>query len=346
MSAQATQMGFDKKAEEHLAYMEKVAASNRGFVASLNETEDGKLTKASSLATDYTRAKQREDGIWGKILTLTPISTDQLSRTWGQFSEQLVFVADMEPNSPAAVSVALGGSRVVITLAGERYPVFFDWLQTKKMRKNVLELSTYTSDLRQIVSDNAIKDMLAEQDAKGLQACEAAVGSPNTPNPLTGVIQNRVFSGNITRNTWKKAMQQAKSTPANIRPAIALMNHVTLEEFFELDTRVFGDTLAQESFQTGVSVFKEVSGVQILATIKRDLVPDNVCWFFGHESFMGKFLSLRDTVMSIKREDMMVYMYAYGCYGSEIGNVASITKVAFNDGVSSLPLDEDEGDDD
>jgi len=312
-----------------LSKEEQVKQANRGFVNLLDETTNGQLEKASAMATDYTEMKQREDGIWRRVMTMNTISTDQLSRTFGPYSEQLVFVADGEPESPASISVPLGKRPVEINLYGNRYPVLFDWIQTKKMRKNVIELATYTADLRQIVSDNAIKDMLAEQDAKGIASLDAAVGTVGVNNPLTGVIQNAQISGGITRNTWKQAMQLAKSTPANIRPAIALMNHVTLEELFELDHDVVGPDLVQESFQTGVSVFTQVSGVKLVVTIKRDLVDDDVTYFIASEDYLGKFLCLSDTVMSIKREDQMIYMYAYGCYGSAIGNVAAVVKVEF-----------------
>jgi hypothetical protein len=74
------------------------------------------------------------------------------------------YIVNKEVDSPASVTVPYGGVPMGVYIRGNRYPVGFARIQTPQFINDVDELLTYHIDMRQVLGDNSVKDMLAEEE--------------------------------------------------------------------------------------------------------------------------------------------------------------------------------------
>src|SRR6516162_9955902 len=175
----------------------------RSEVQLMNETLFSHLTNPGMIKTaidavnDFTRIKMREDGFARRIMPPLPIANDELDRQVD--TDKPVKIVDKEPDSPAAISIPFATLPTNLYIRGPRYVVMFDRIATPRFTKDVDELRTWIMDIRQVLSDNAIKDMLAEEDGKFLRAVNSAVVGANITVPTSGTVQYEVISGGISR---------------------------------------------------------------------------------------------------------------------------------------------------
>lgn len=290
-------------------------------------SDDSSIRKeAADAINDYTRVKMREDGFWRRILPPVTITNDQLDRQVD--TDKPVKVVDKEPDSPPAISVPFGSMPINRYIRAPRYRVMFDRILTPKFTKDVDELRTYDMDVRQILSDNSIKDMLAEEDGKAILTLNTLLLGQGVVIPDTGVAQWVAISGGVTRDTVTEAMKVLPRTPSHLNVATVLINNVTIWDFVKWGRDEVGGDLAEELLKTGFAE-RELLGVRWIITIKRDLVPDSTIFMFAEPKFMGKFFILEDTTMYIDRKAFMLEFFAYESIGSAIANVASVARVDF-----------------
>ena len=187
----------------------------------LNETlleqlnTPGQEKQAADAVNDFTRTKMREDGFYRRILPPLQISNDELDRQVD--TDKPVKVVDKEPDSPAAISIPFATLPINLYIRGPRYRVMFDRIVTPRFTKDVDELRTWVMDIRQVLSDNAIKDMLAEEDSKFLVAVNAAMLGADLANPANGgVTQWETIDGGITRETVLDAFKIMPKGPSRL----------------------------------------------------------------------------------------------------------------------------------
>ena len=284
------------------------------------------VKQAADTVSEFTRVRMREDGFWRKILPPLTITNDELDRQVD--TDKPVRIVDKEPNSPAAASIPFGTLPFNEYILGPRYRVMFDRIVTPRFTKDVDELRTYDMDIRQVISDNAIKDMLAEEDGKAIAAVNSLLLGANVVIPLTGVAQWRTIGGGITRETWAEAMKTLPRTPMHLEVSTILINNVSVKDIYKWGRDEVGGDLAEEILQNGFAE-RNLMGARVLITIKRDLVPDNTIFLFSEPMKLGKFFLLEDTTMYIDRKAYMLEFFAYETLGSSIGNIAAIGRVDF-----------------
>ena len=303
-------------------------ARNAAVLDQLNSSESSPemVKQAADTVSEFTRVKMREDGFWRKILPPLTVSNDELDRQVD--TDMPVRVVDKEPDSPAAASIPFGTLPFNEYILGTRYRVMFDRIVTPRFTKDVDELRTYDMDIRQVLSDNAIKDMLAEEDGKAIAAVNSLLLGQNSVIPLTGVAQCRTVAGGITRETWAEAMKTLPRTPMHLEVSTVLINNVSIKDVYKWGRDEIGGDLAEEILQNGFAE-RNLMGARVLITIKRDLVPDDTIFMFADPSKLGKFFTLEDTTMYIDRKAYMLEFFAYETIGSSIGNVAAIGRVDF-----------------
>lgn len=303
-------------------------ARNAQVLESLDSrTSSAEMVKqAADTVSEFTRIKMREDGFWRKILPPLSISNDELDRQVD--TDMPVRVVDKEPDSPAAASIPFGTLPFNEYILGGRYRVMFDRIVTPRFTKDVDELRTYDMDIRQVLSDNAIKDMLAEEDGKAIAVVNSLLLGQNNVIPLTGVAQWRSIAGGITRETWAEAMKTLPRTPMHLEVSTVLINNVSIKDVYKWGRDEVGGDLAEEILQNGFAE-RNLMGARVLITIKRDLVPDDTIFLFAEPMKLGKFFTLEDTTMFIDRKAYMLEFFAYETVGSSIGNIAAIGRVDF-----------------
>ena len=209
-------------------------ASALSDVRVLNETlfeqlaTPGMEKNALDAVNEFTRVRVREDGFYRRILPPVQVSNDELDRQVD--TDKPVVVVDKEPGSPAAISIPFATLPVNIYIRGPRYRVMFDRIVTPRFTKDIDELRTWQMDIRQVLSDNAIKDMLAEEDSKFLTAVNTALVGADTIVPLSGVIQWETIFGGITRDTLEESFKIMPKTPSHLEVNTVLVNNVTIRE--------------------------------------------------------------------------------------------------------------------
>lgn len=294
--------------------------------AFINMLDSGMEKQAQDAVNDYIRVRMREDGFHRRIIPPVQITNDELDRQVD--TDKPVKVVDKEPNSPAAISVPFATQPVNRYIRGPRFRVMFDRIMTPRFTKDIDELRTYDMDIRQILSDNSIKDMLAEEDGKFIAVCNLLLVSQGATVPETGSVQWQNIGGGITRDTVAEAMKILPSTPNHLNPSTVLINNVSIWDIVKWGRDESGGDLSQDLLERGFAE-REIMGVRWIVTIKRDLVPDSTIFQYAEPKFLGKFYILEDTTMYIDRKAFMLEFYAYESLGSAIANVAAVARADF-----------------
>ena len=282
--------------------------------------------KAADSVNAFTRTKMREDSFSRKIMEPVEITNDELDRAIE--TDLPMKIIDKEPDSPPAISLPFGNLPVNIYIKAPRYRVLFDRIVTPRFTKDVEELRTYDMDVRQVLSDNAIKDMLAEEDGKFLTAVNTALGTKNVTQPLCGVPIYRGLSGGMDRNNVVESLKIMNRTDFRLESHTALTNFVTIKEFMKWGRDEMGGDFSQEVIKNGWSEANFL-GQRWIVTIKRDLVPDDTVYYFADPKFIGKNFILENATMFLKREAFMIEWFCYCTLGGAIGHVGGIARVDF-----------------
>lgn len=299
----------------------------------LNETllaqleTPGMEKTAVDAVNDFTRTKMREDGFYRRVLPPLQISNDELDRQVD--TDKPVKVIDKEPDSPAAISIPFATLPTSVYIRGPRYRVMFDRIVTPRFTKDVDELRTWVMDIRQVLSDNAIKDMLAEEDAKFIEAVNAVMLGPDVAVPYNGnVVQWETIEGGITRETVLDAFKIMPRGPSHLEVHTVLVNSVTIKEVMKWGRDEMGGDFAQDIAKNGWAETNFL-GARWIITIKRDLVPDDTAFMFADPKFIGKNFMLEDTTMYIRREAYMLEFFAYQTGGGSIGHSGGLARADF-----------------
>lgn len=303
----------------------EVAEMNRGLMEKLAGSEEMRK-QAENTVTSYTRLKMRELSICRQILP--PISVGPSDMQKRLHDDKPVIYVDLEIDNAMSATVPLGTFPSEHYIRGHRYAVPFQRITTDRYAKDVAELDTYSYDLRQLITDNAIKDMMAEEDGKFLGLCDHIVGPPMTPNPATGATQHVQITGAITRANLSRALKVLPSSAMRLPIAKCLVNNLTITDIQEWGRDEVGGDLAQEILQEGLTTTK-IFGKEFYVTIKREIVPDNRIYFFASPDKLGKFFTREDVTLSVKRDDYMFSFRAYEYIGAAIGNIGGVAAVDF-----------------
>jgi len=287
----------------------------------------GMEKQAIDAVNDFTRTKMREDGFYRRVLPPLQISNDELDRQVD--TDKPVKVVDKEPDSPAAISIPFATLPVNVYIRGPRYRVMFDRVVTPRFTKDVDELRTWVMDIRQVLSDNAIKDMLAEEDSKFIQAVNAVMLGPDVAVPYNGnVVQWETIEGGITRETVLDAFKIMPRGPSHLEVHTVLINNVTIKEVQKWGRDEMGGDFSEDIIRNGWAE-ANFMGARWIITIKRDLVPDDTIFMFADPKFIGKSYLLEDTTMYIKREAYMLEFFAYQTCGGSIGHAGGLARADF-----------------
>ncbi len=306
--------------------MDDTKILNNAFLDKLEGSQTEK-TAAADAATDFTRTRMREEGFLRNILPPIPITNDKLSRL--VHTDAPVVVVEKEPGSPAAISVPFNTQPISRYIKQPRYAVSMQRILTPKFTKDVDELRTYDMDIRQVLSDNAIKDMGAEEDGKFLAAANAAMGTRDSASSITGVVQWASNAGAITRSNLAEARKVMPRTSSRFTPETALINNISILEIEKWQRDQVGGDLAQDMLVDGFSE-RKFNGLKWIVTIKVDLVAEGTIFFFANPKNLGKFFVLEDTTMYLDRRAFMLEFFAYSFSGAAIGNVAGVTRMDFS----------------
>ena len=296
----------------------------RGLVS-----DDNALRKESQdKINTYLRLRQREDGFFRKFFDVVEIGPGDLDK---QVDTPLpVIVKDMEPNSAGAYTVPFGTTPMDSNITAPRYRIMVDRIMSHRYVADVNTLLTYDMDIRQVFNDFILKDILAEEDRKGMLVVQAVASNGAAVNTVNALLASCgwIQAGAFSRITLAHAMKGLPSSNRRLNPAAALVNNLFVWNVVALTRDNIGGDLAEELF---VNAFTErkIMGINWVITIKQDLVGDTSMYQFAEPKYLGDFVVLDNVTLSTKHEDFMLSFYAYESVGATIANIAGCVRADF-----------------
>jgi len=321
---------------EHLSDMEKRANQVVRQHIDQMEFNPESTVKVARATSDYIRMKLREEGFLRKILPAQTITGDDLTKQVS--TDKPSKVVELEPDSPGAMSIPFGEFPSGTYIYGKRWLVTFSRIATPMFNKDVAELHDYDLDIRQVISDNALKDLQAEEDGKFIQTVNSLLSNdlmtadqsvPYGPGGAN-ISLWKTLSGGLTRENVVEAKKLMMAAGARLRPQTALVNQKTALEFEKWTREEVGGDMAQNILVNGwAGEANKWCSLNWITTIKDDLVPNNSMFLFAAPEFLGRLYFLEDTTMFVKREGPMLSWYAYEMLGGGIANAAAVSRVDF-----------------
>ena len=313
---------------------QNVSVINSQILESLQHDDAGLFEKkAQAAANNYTRTQIREDSFAFKVLPPEKATPDMLRY---DLNDDLAIVWEKEPDSPAAKWVPLQTVPDGEYIQGSKYLIPMTRVVTPDFRKDIAELLTTKQDIRKILTDNSIKDGLAEIDSKFIQTVNSIVfdsDGPGTANHISGKVQWKDFTGPIDRDGFAEATKMLPEGNAEgkfiARNYICLMNEITARDILKLKREDVGGDKAQDFFLNGLTT-DTIMGIKTVFTIKNHLVPTNWIYFFAEPDFLGKCFYLDDWTMFVKKEAYFISMFSYWLGGFAFGNTAGMALARFN----------------
>lgn len=148
------------------------------------------LKEAEVNITSFIRSKLREDAFCRQILTPQTIASDQLDRDVA--TDKPKKIIDKEPDT-RATWVSFRGMPQNNYFTGPRYEVHFGKITSDTLTKSIHELKTYDNDIRQILSDNSIKDIQEQEDSAFMIAATAAADAAITTAEVNALADADYF---------------------------------------------------------------------------------------------------------------------------------------------------------
>lgn len=306
----------------------------------LVEGDRSQIEKVAQAANDVTRTQIREGSFANKILPPEKIGNERLTKT---MTEDLIVIDDLEPDSPGAKYVPFETVPEGEIITGSRYITPMARIVTPMFTKDIDLLRTYDYPIRKMLTDNSIKDGMAEHDRKFIQTVNSIVmnteGGANTVHPVTGKYQLMDFGGStdelggsITRDDFVDATrmlprgnEQGKFVARNY---LMLAHENTLRAVLKLDRVQIGGDLAQEQWKNGLQD-STIMGIKAISTIKNNLVPEGWVYFFAEPSFLGHNYMLTDWTMYLNKEAYFIKWFSYWLGGFSFGNIAGMALARF-----------------
>lgn len=303
-----------------------IPANNQRMLEQLLDAGDGQIKEAATAGTNMIRRRIREEGFTRRILPPQTVTNDDLDRVVTH--DRPVIIEDMEPLSKGAKTMSFGDTADTEFYYGNKFVCLFDVVTTPEFTKDINELRTYRMDLRQVITDNSLKDIQTQEDGNFIATADAIVGASNGVG-ASGLQQNFVIPNSITRESYTNVLSYLENQ--NLNNGVILMNRKTAKEFLKFDRDEMGGDLAQDLLKNGLSALTEATifGTKHIFTIKRDLVPDNVIYIFAEPQFLGKFYTLSEVVMYVEKKKDILRTSARETISVTVANVAGIAKATF-----------------
>ena len=291
----------------------KVSAQfvNSSFIRKL---EEGRTKEAQDQGTAFIRQKMRQAAFCREILPPVVISEDEIDRDVNTDLPQKII--EKEPDS-VATFVTFKGTGDRTWFSGPRYKVIFGKIESQRFVKSKFELMTYQNDIRQILSDNSVKDMADIEDGKFIETASASIyGKP---------LQDLSISGNL--DAAKIAAALKKHVERKVPVGKILITKSLAYDLLLLQATAVGNDVASRHYDNGVEEETKLFGIPMITTIKTDILPNNQFYVFAPQNYLGNFFLLQDATLFIKQEADIVEFWSYSAPGMGFGNINGITRV-------------------
>ncbi len=311
---------------------DETLALNQAFLSAITSQDPGLVKYAQEEANNFIRVRLREDAICRRILPAEPVTREDYVPQLED--DEPVILVEMEPRSPGALTMGLGRlAPPSFIFHTRRFPVRLHILESPRLRKHIHQLETYRADIRKLLAEILVKDLGYREDIEFFKMVDTALGVDATgaakdKNVFTGVQQSWEIPGGISRVTLAEAHKRTMYPEGRIPVSKIVTNITSLAELQKLERLEVGDDRAADIFFEGWGD-RTIFGLDVIATIKREIITDGVFYMFGDPNFMGKFYVRTEPTMYIKTEDLEVEFYCYEIIGAAIAWADAIHRFVF-----------------
>ncbi len=234
--------------------LQGIRANNKLMLDQILDASDGQVKEAATAGTNMIRRRIREEGFTRRIIPPQTVTNDDLDRVVSH--DRPVIIEDMESAQRGSKSMPFGDTAETQTYYGNKFLVEFNSITTPEFTKDINELRTYKMDLRQVITDNSLKDIQTEEDGQFIAMVNTIVGASNGVG-ASGVQQNFLAAAGtpITRENYVALLRILENQ--NLNNGVFLMNRSTAKEFLKFDRSEIGGDLAQALFKEGLSALTE-----------------------------------------------------------------------------------------
>jgi hypothetical protein len=319
-------MTMNENEEIEIVDMEKEAEYSKQLLSMILSNESGTMDKVASAGSKMIRRKIRENGFSRVILPHT--SVDDSDLTYMLDSELPAIVEEMEPESPGAVSLSYDSHADTAFYRADKFVVYFSKISTPEFTKNVDELRTTKSPLREVITDNALKDVQTHEDERWIQYVDRIIGGPGGVG-MAGVTQYHTTPANITRESYIDSTNHLEDLDLN--NGVFLMNRKTCKEWLKFGRLEAGGDWSEEMLKNGRKAIAKGRFLDIdhVFTIKRKLVPDNTVYQHAEPDYLGRAYVLQPITMYVEKKKDVLRFSAEEKIGTTIANVAGVARHDF-----------------
>lgn len=286
----------------------------------------GRTKEAADILSDFTRTTYRERSVIDELIEPISMTIDQNVRRISDDSPY--YVVDVEPDSPAAISIGWGAFGTAVHVRTKRYPIGFYRIWGPRVIADEARLKTYTMDIRQVMADNIIKDMLMEHSTQWFAGINEACGTLDAASLWTGSVQHKTYTGHMSRDALGEIRKIMPRTPYRLqaeKAAASIMTKYDLEKFYFNE---MGGDLSEEFMLRGMAT-AEFATLKWTFTINDDLIPEDEVYLFARQDYIGKNIRWNEPQMWIHRDGPMIQWEQWMEVGAGIGHVAGITRHKF-----------------
>lgn len=295
------------------------------LLQNLQQESDGQLTKLASQSSRMIKRKIKESGFQRLLLPFEPVG----NRITLQLNTDLPAVIEwMEPSSPGAKSIPFSDTADTAFYRGDKFLVIFCKITTPMFTKNIDELHTDGMNLRQVITDNSLRDIHTEEDSRFIALVDRIIG-PEDGVGEAGYCQNATVAGPITRSSYNEITSDLEDH--DLDNGTFLLNRKTGKFVNGFDAIEAGDATASATLKDGTKGIGKFQffNVPHVATIKRGLVPNNVVYQFADPAYMGRAYTLQDIRMHVEKKLDILRFCAYEKIGVTIANIGSCSRRRF-----------------
>lgn len=307
---------------------------NSMFLAGLSNEEHRK--EAEAVFGGFIRDRLQESAFSRKVLKVEPKSNNEFGIQRSTTHDGLVWMGEVEPESGAA-AMTFTTMPTVQYLKSKRYEVPFFQIGSRNYQTTEQELLASTTPIHKVVEAKTVNDMSTIEDLRFLTLCEAAVAETSQVLKGTGTGAGAA-SADIEQDDiigLKNILSEKR------RPASKLL--VSQTDFNKLLKWAADDVgfNSRERIVYGKWVPNNLFDVDIVTTIKTDLLKQGNAWLFATPEYLGKFLTLGTTNFFLKKERDIISFSSWNYIGLSLVNLWSIAKLELYSGATqALPAQE------
>ena len=279
--------------------------------------EQQNVKEAALDGSQFIRTKVRQESIAREIFDgSVKLEADDLDRS--ARTDQPRRIEEIEPDS-IATYVPFNGTARRRWFKGERFEIYFGKIESQRNIKSKFKLMTYRSDIRKMLTDNAIFDMADVEDQLFFDEVDTLLSLPQAAG------QSLNLAGGLTQANCVTALQNLVQRKYPIGKIV--MSKSLHLEALKLPATSIGDEVAKRHYDRGLRDEDHLWGYPVITTIKNDIIPDNVFYVFTSQEYLGYHYHLQDATLYIKEEADVYEFWTYEAVGMGIAGHRGLVKV-------------------